>query len=496
MSNTNFKLSTSLSDNLKTFKEVFKNDNAIIFRELENKYINNMKCCIVFADGMTNKEIINKHIIEPLMNINLKNLSLKDDISTNNILDVISKKVITSTDVNKKSNTDEIIKNILYGDTLILVDGVEEALMVDTKGWPIRAIEEPKSEKRVKGPREGFTESIMTNTTLIRRKIKTPDLKFIFSELGTRTKTNICICYIDGIARDEIVTELKTRLQKIIVDGILDSNYIEEFIKDSPLSLFKTIGNTESPDVAAGKLLEGRIILMCDGTPFVLTLPYIFLEYFQSYEDYYNNYLYASSNRLLRILAFFLGISVPALYLSVATFHQELLPTSLILSISAARYGIPFPTVVEAILMIIVFALQTEAAMRLPTPIGQSLNIVGALILGDAAVNARIISAPMVIIVAITGIASFLIPKMLGAFAILRIVFLLLASFLGLYGYTFGIMGLFIYLVSLRSFGVPYMLDTCSINLEDLKDTAIRAPLWLMNLRPKLIAKDRTRRSK
>jgi spore germination protein KA len=288
----------------------------------------------------------------------------------------------------------------------------------------------------------------------------------------------------------QILKELKARLSKIDYDGILYSQTIEEFIKDSPLSLFKTLGATERPDTVAGRLLEGRIAVFCDGTPFVLTLPFIFVEYFQSADDYDNNYIYSSFNRLLRYAAFFLGTSVPALYVAVTTFHQELIPTSLLLSIATSRLGVPFPTVVEATIMLIGFGLLREAGVRLPQPVGQAVSIVGALVIGEAAVNARLISAPMVVVAATTIISSFIMPKMLGPFIILRMLFLFLAGFIGLYGYLFGIMGLFVYLMSMRSFGVPYTIGVGIINPSELKDTAVRAPWWYLKLRPRLIAKN------
>ncbi len=491
--------SNSLMQNIAMLKEIFKNDDTIKFREFDNKYSKALKYCVIYADGMINKQMVDEYIIEKLMSTNFEDIKTQQILSPENILDIIIKKVIIVGEGKKSKDIDETLKDMMYGDTIVLIDGIPETLVFDTKGWPVRAIAEPPSEKVVRGSREGFTESIMSNTTLIRRRVRNKDLKFEFMEIGTRTKTKVAVCYIEGLAKEEILKELKTRLQNINIDGVIESQYIDEYIKDAPLSLFKTIGNTESPDVVSGKLLEGRIAVLCDGTPFVLTLPYIFLEYFQVYEDYYNNYIYSSFNRLLRFLAFFLGVSVPALYIAVTAYHQELIQTSLLLSIYSSRLGIPFPIVVEAIVMLIGFDILREAGTRLPQPVGQAVSIVGALILGDAAVNARIISAPMVIIVAMTGISSFLIPKMIGVFMVVRLILLILASLLGLYGYMFGVMGLFIYLVSLRSFGVPYMASMANISnisSETIRDAAIRVPWWLMNYRPNLIPKDRRRQNK
>ncbi|MCT4618856.1 MAG: spore germination protein [Marinisporobacter sp.] len=476
------KLTKSIEKNIDAFKKVFKDNETMIFRKIESNQWNHLKCCLIFIDGMVDKTDIHENIILPIMNS-----TPPQKILEQNSLEVLEKKIINASDVKKKKDANEMMMNILYGNTLILVDGYSEALVIDTKGWERRSITEPISEQVVRGPREGFTESIIPNLALIRKRILSPDLKFTFKEIGVRTKTKVCVCFIEGLANEKIVQEVHKRLDDIQIDAILESGYIEELIEDAPLSPFATIGNTERPDVVAGNLLEGRIGIIVDGTPFVLTLPYLFIEYFQANEDYYNTFIYSSINRVLKVLAFFLSTSVPAIYVALATFHQEMIPTPLILSISAAREGVPFPTIVEALMMLLAFELLREGGVRLPAPIGSTIGFVGAIILGQAAVDARFVSAPIVIVAALTGITNFLIPKMIGPLIIVRIIFLLLSAFLGLYGYIFGVIGLFIHLMSIRSFGVPYMTPIGSIKMQDIKDTFIRAPWWYMYYRPKLI---------
>lgn len=473
----NLKLTKSLDKNIDIFKKIFNKNDTIKFRMLEN-YDNKLKCCIIFNDGMIKPDKIHEGISKPIINSKV----------TDTKIDTVLNKILYIPEGEISNNIDEMVSSVLYGDTVILVDKNDKAIIADTKGWQTRAISQPETEVSLKGPKEGFTESIIMNLSLIRRKIVNPDLKFVFRELGRVTKTKICICYIEGIASDKILRELNERLNKIDIDGILAAGYIEELIKDAPLSPFQTTGYTERPDVVAGNLLEGRIAIVIDGTPVVITLPFIFMEYFQANEDYYQNFIFSSINRIMRFIAFFLTTSIPAIYVALVTYHQEMIPTPLIISIFAAREGIPFPTVFEALAMLFAFEIMREAGVRLPRPIGQSISIVGALILGEAAVTARLISAPMVIITALTGISAFLIPKMLGPLIIVRTVFLILASFLGLYGYIFGVIGLFIHLMSMRSFGVPYMLNMGSINKQDIKDTVIRAPWWYMYYRPKLIS--------
>jgi len=486
-----WKLSKPLEDNIKMFKKVFNKDDMINFREFETKDSPSAKLCLIFVDGMVDKSIVNENVITPILDFPLKDMDLNTKL-----IDIIKNKVIASSSVEIQKDVYELIGYCLYGDAILLIDGFDEALIIDTKGWTTRSIDEPTGETIVRGPKEGFNEAVMMNLTLIRRKIRSTDLKFKFRELGLRTKTKICVCYIEGIVNEKIVKELDKRLDDIEIDAILDSGYIEELIKDSPLSPFSTIGNTERPDIVAANLLEGRIAVVVDGTPHVLTLPYLFIEYFQANDDYYNGFIYASINRLIRVFAFFLSTSVPAVYIALTTFHQEMIPTPLLLSISAAREGVPFPTIVEALFMLLAFEILRESGIRLPKPIGATISFVGALILGQAAVEAKFVSAPIVIITALTGISNFLVPKMIGALIVVRLIFLLLSAFLGLYGYIFGVIGLFIHLMSMRSFGIPYMLDIGELKMQDIKDTAIRAPWWVMHLRPKLIGDNNKVRQK
>lgn len=478
----NLNLSLSYDKNIHLIKEILSSNDTIIYREITPSDDNSIRICAIFDKSLADKESISENIIHPILRTSI------DKLKNNNAIDQLAYKILKSGNITKSFNLDKIIGSILYGETALLVEGYEEALIIDAKGWSIRTVSEPTTEKIVRGSKESFTESVLVNVSLIRRRITNSDLKFQFKELGKITKTKICICYIENIASPKIIDELYKRIADINIDGILESGYVEELIRDAPLSPFATIGNTERPDSVAANLLEGKVALLVDGTPFVLTVPYLFMEYFQSPEDYYSGFLYGSINRILRYVAFFLSTSIPAIYVALVTYHHEMIPTPLILSIAAAREGVPFPTIVEAFIMLFAFELMREGGVRLPTPIGTTISFVGAVILGEAAVTAKIVSAPIVIIVALTGISNFLIPGMIGALNIIRVMFLILSSFIGLYGYIFGVIGLFIHLVSIRSFGIPYMLNLGSLQTQDIKDTAIRAPWWIMNYRPKLIS--------
>jgi spore germination protein KA len=476
-------LNISISSNIALFKEIFADDDTLIIRCFENQQQPEIKCCIVFIDGMVNNEILNENVIQPIV----QNMLLKN---SDDIIGSLQNQVIISNNIERASDVDKLVKAIVSGDTVLLLESSPDGLIISSKGWQTRTINEPEAEKVIRGPREGFTEAIMVNLTLIRRKLETPNLKFKFITLGIQSHTKVCICYLEGIANRVILDELYSRLNAINMDGILDSGYIQELIKDSELSPLDTIGGTERPDIVAAKLLEGRIAVIVDGSPFVLTIPYLFVEYFQANEDYYINFYFASIFRFLRIFGFIIAATLPAFYQALVTFHHEMIPSPLLLSISSARLGVPFPTVVELLLLLITFELLREAGTRVPTNIGQTLSIVGALVLGQASVEAKIVSAPVVIVVALSAIANLMLPRITSTFVIMRVVFLFLASFWGLYGLIFGITGFLLHLCELRSFGIPYMLHLTSFESEDLKDTVIRSPWRYMKLRPKLITEN------
>ena len=480
------RLDESIDSNIKLFKQIFIDDGTFTVRYFENQHNEKIKCCIFYIEGMVDNTIVNENIIKPV----IMSTILKDSDET---VECLKSKVIVSDNVTKAADIDELAAAVIRGETVLVLDGSSNGLIIHTKGWQTRSITEPQGERVARGPREGFIEAIMVNLTMIRRKLETTDLSMKFMTIGKQTQTKICICYMDGIVNQKVLAEIYRRLNEIQIDGILDSGYITELIRDSPYSPLGTIGTTERPDTFAAKLLEGRIGIVVDGTPVALTIPFVFIENFQSNEDYYNNFYFSSINRILRILSFFITISVPGIYSALVTFHQEAIPTPLILSISAAREGVPFPTIVEIIILLTVYEILRETGLRMPYYIGQALSIVGAMVLGTAAVEARLVSAPIVIVVSITAITGLMLPGIKGTVILLRLLLLLLSALLGLYGYIFGMMGFLIYLCELRSFGVPYMLSLMTLDPDELGDTVIRAPWWHMRLRPKLLTNNRIR---
>ena len=473
-----YSMDRSLAVNINTITDIFKDDDTLISRQFSNQNQNSVKCCIFFIDGMVNNKIINENIIMPIIINSIL-------CPTNQLLDLIQTQVIVSNDVKQTDNFKDVSEAIIYGDTVLFADGVCGALIISTKGWQLRSVSEPDTEKALRGPREGFTESIMINLSLIRRKLLTSDLKFKFKTFGTRTNTKACICYLDSLVDKKLLKELDRRLNKIDIDGVLDTNYISELIKDSPNCSYKTIGVTEKPDIVAAKLLEGRVALILDGTPVVLTMPYLFIENFQSGDDYYLNYYFASFGRVIRIVGFLISISVPAIYVALTTFHREMIPTSLALNIAKSRQGVPFPTFIECLVMLLVFECIRETGIRMPSNIGQALSVVGALVIGQAAVEAKFVSAPMVIIVAITAITGLMNPGIKGTSILLRYSLLIFSAVLGFYGYLFGLIGILINILSIRSFGVKYTSQITAYKAQDMKDNFIRAPWWFMKTRPK-----------
>lgn len=478
-----YSLSRSLQRNINMLKkEILMHDDTVIYRKLKNND-ESIEFCLVFIDGMTNREVINQNIIWTLMN---KEFNCKD----RHLISYIREQVVVADDIQETDDISKIVDSMLYGDSILFVDGYNKALIINTKGWETRSISEPQSETVVTGPREGFNESINTNLSLIRRKITSPDLKFEFKKVGARSKTKVCIAYIDGLVKPKILEEVKRRIDDIDVGEIFSTQVIKELVSDFYLAPFKTVGNTERPDVVASKLLQGRIAILCDGSPVAITLPFIFVEYFQVNEDYYDSYIYASINRLIRIIAFILTITTPAIYVAFVTFHMEMIPTKLVLSIYTAKEGVPMPTAMEAIVMLFIFEIIREAGVRLPKHIGAAVSIVGALVLGDAAVNAKFVSAPIVIVVAIAGISELIMYNMRSSVIVWRLIFLILASILGLYGVIFATMALVLQLISIKTFGIPYMLKLVDLESYDITDTAIRAPWWVLKYRTKFISRD------
>lgn len=485
----NSTISNSLEKNITSIKKLFKDDDTLNYRQFKNSSKEPIDFCVFFIDSIVSKDKIEGKIINPIMKDNSDYTGLK-------FVSYLKDNIISSSKCKDSSKTNDIVKALVNGNTVLFVENINKALILGTQGGNFRSIEEPESEKVTRGPREGFSESLETNISLIRRKIKTNKLKFKYMTVGDIGHTNCCICYIESLASQKVLDKITEQINEISIDGVLDGKYIQEYIDKQPFSLFETTGTTERPDVVAAKLLEGRLALIVDGSPVAMTFPFLFIEIFQFPEDYYLNYYFASMNRIMRLIGFITTISAPAIYLALVNFHQELIPTPLLMSIYAARLAVPLPTIFELIFLLVTFEVLREASMRMNPSIGPSLSIVGALVLGTAAVEAKLVSAPVIIIVGLSGITGFMIPSISGANTIIKLLLLTLASILGLYGYIMGIAFLLIHLTKLKSFGVPIMSSFTSFSTDNIKDTHFRAPRWMMTNRPEILGQRNPIRSK
>lgn len=478
-------LTTNLTDNLVSIQKTLNYSPDVVVRRFSLGGSVQEQGAVVFIDGLVDKQQVEWSILRPLMSMKGPDLG---KAGSDDRLAFIELSMITVGEIKRESRLNEVIGAVLTGKTVLIIDGSKETLAITTPGWEKRSVNEPDSEVIVKGPKEGFVETLQTNTALLRRKLGDPALTLERLQVGTRTKTDICIAYLKDIADPKLIEEIKARLKRINTDGILSAGSLEEFIEDAPFSFFATIGYTERPDVVCAKLLEGRAAIFVDGTPVVLTAPFLFIENFQSPDDYTFKPFFGSIIRWVRYTAFGISILLPASYVALVSFHQELIPTQLLITMAAAIEGTPFPVVIEALVMGLVFEILREAGIRLPRPIGQTVSIVGALVIGEATVSAGLVGAPLIIVVAFTAITSFVTPTLVQESTIIRFSLTILSGFLGAFGITIGLLAILIHLASLRSFGVPFLSPIAPMDLRDLgQDVFIRAPWWAMFTRPKVI---------
>jgi hypothetical protein len=483
-------LSTDLDQNLLELQNIYKNCIDVVFREF--KMAGKTKATLIYIDGLANTEEIDASVLTPLMKESDAKENTDPQIHINHILE----QKLTVSKVKKAQTMTECIEHISSGNPVLLIDQQNEGFALGLANWEKRSIEEPVGESVIRGPREGFTESLGTNLSLLRRKIRSPQLKTKSMKIGEYTQTEVVISYIEGIAEQTLIQEVETRLNRIKIDGILETNYIEELIEDNPYSPFPQVLNTERPDVVAANLLEGRVAILQDGTPFVLIVPVSFYSLLQSTEDYYQRALMSTVVRWMRYIFLLISLLLPSLYVAILTFHQEMIPTTLLISIAVSREPIPFPALVEVLVMEIVFEALREAGLRLPKQAGAAVSIVGALVIGQAAIQAGLASAPLIMVVALTGVASFTIPRYTAGIAlrILRFPMVLLAGTLGLLGIMLGLLMIVTHMATLRSFGVPYLSPMAPMQAREMKDVLIRAPWWNLNTRPRLTGSDNIQR--
>ncbi|MGG4215915.1 spore germination protein [Paenibacillus sp. FSL L8-0638] len=475
-------INPSLPQTLSLLKSKLGQGPDFVIRNFSENPAHVVHLAVCYIEGLIDQNLLSD-LMEGLITEKLSELSSK--LGENSTVSLL-KKTIPAGNIQMIHTQNEVYQAILSGNAVIVINGNNYALAVSIAGGVRRAIQEPSTQTVVRGPKEGFTEDVSTNITLIRRKLRTPDLKFESHVIGRYTQTKVMLAYIENVANPEVIREITKRLQSIDTDSILESGYIEEFIQDEPLSLFPTMLNSERPDTVAGSLLDGQVAVLVDGTPFALIAPVTFFNFFQTAEDYYQRYDISTFLRALRVVSFLLSLLLPSLFIALTTFQQEMIPTTLLITLMAQREGTPFPALIEALMMELMFEVIREAGVRMPRVIGPAVSIVGALVIGQAAVQAGLVSGAMVIVVAFTAISNFVIPYfgMASAVRLLRFALMLLAGALGLFGILIGIIPLLIHLVSLKSFGVDYFVPYSPTFKSNMKDLIIRAPWWAMKTRP------------
>ncbi|WP_199622334.1 spore germination protein [Paenibacillus alkalitolerans] len=477
-------LSANLKTNLELLEQTLGKSDDFVVRQF---YIGgglNRQSAVVFIDGLIDSSIIDHFILKASM-IDWSG----NDPGSQEIIEYIKNYGVPVNEAGQTDRLHKAVQSVLSGDSLLLTDGTPQALLLNTKGWEKRGVEEPRTEAVVRGPRNGFTETLRINTAQVRLRLKDPDLRVKNLTVGERGNTDVAVMYIEGLANKDIVDEVIRRIEAIKIDAAIDSGYIEQLIEDSHWSPFPLIQNTERPDKAVANLLEGKVLVISDGTPFVLIAPAVFSQFYHSPEDYYERFLISTLIRFIRVISMIMALLLPSLYIAFSSFHPEMIPSRLVIAMAAGRSTVPFPSIVEAFLMEVTMEVLREASVRLPGPIGPTIGIVGALVVGQAAVEAGIVSPIMVIVVALTTIGSFASPSYSAAIALrmLRFPMMMAAAMFGLYGIMLLIIIIIIHLCSLKSFGVPYLAPLTPFRSKDMKDTFFRAPLYRLRNRPSFL---------
>ncbi|HZJ76692.1 MAG TPA: spore germination protein [Oscillospiraceae bacterium] len=493
------KVHKNLDKNFEMIKDLLTDCDDILFREIEIGADKGCRAVVISIDGMADKEILNDYTLKNLM-VNSRIAPpdighLKKQISS-----IVKNKTLSAAEMKEVETIEQAVVDILSGDTAVILDNYDKIIVIGTKGWQIRNVSEPETENVVRGPREGFIETMRINTAMVRRRIRDHKFKIKQYQIGKRSKTDVGVMYIEDLVDESVLIELDKRLRAIDIDAILDSGYIEQLIEDNWRSPFPQIQNTERPDVATAALYEGKVSILVDNSPFALIIPSGFNAMMQSAEDYYERWGIATFVRFLRYTSLLVSLYAPALYIAVTAFHPQMLPAKLLISIATDRSGVPFPAVLEAIIMEVTLEILREAGVRLPAPIGTTIGIVGAIVIGQAAVDAGIVGSVMVVIVAITAISSFATPSYnLGiAIRLLRFGLIIASAVLGLYGIMIVTILILIHLCGLKSFGVPYLTPyaECIKQCSDLKDSFFKVPLPAMHYRETTVKKPERRRMK
>lgn len=480
-------LSSDLDSNIKHIEMLFSDCGDIVKREVTIDDEKNLRIYGVYTDGLINRDILENYLLSRVFEY--KNLNGEIDTDTYSPSKMVMQHFSATFDVKEVDTMDDMVKAVLSGDSAVFVEGSSKGLVIATRSWPARGVSEPSTENVVRGPREAFTETIRFNTVLVRRRIRDTKLKFKMISYGTRSRTDIALVYVEDIVKPELVKEIEERLDKYVIDAVFDSGYIEQLIEDSWKSPFPQTQATERPDKFAASLLEGKVGILVDTSPFGIIVPATLNAFYQASEDYYQRWQIMSFTRILRYIVSFFSFTLPGLYIATLNFQPAILPTPFAISIAASREGITFSTVTEIIVMEVIFELFREAGIRAPGAIGHVIALVGGLVIGQAAVDANIISPMIIIIIAFTAICTFAIPdySLASAFRLVRYLFIALSAALGLYGFLIAILLVLTHLSSLESFKIPYLAPyniSDQNGARDLKDTILRFPTFMQTTRP------------
>lgn len=479
-------LSKTLSKNLTELKKLLPSEDILNY-SFESQ--DSVSCAIVYADGIVNKQLLGDLVARPLSRISIKNDGGRFALNAETL-----EKTLLFPELKTAENFQDAVKEILDGNSLLLVDGISTGFIVGAKLLPNRAVIEPPTDVAVKGPREGFIEDVKTNMSLVRKRLKTPDLRFETLRVGRRSDTAVTLCYLSGTSNAEVLNEIKRKIQKIDVDHIPDSSYIAALISPRKHSLFHMLGSTEKPDIFCAKLAEGRVGILVDGSPIALTAPYLLTEGLQSSEDYFHSPFVSTTFRFLRLLALFVAILLPAFYVSAQLFKMQLLPLGLMLTIASSVRELPLSPNLEMFVVLFLLEVLKEASVRMPKYVGMSLSVVGALVLGETAVSAGFLSTPAIIIVAFSGICLYTVPNFVETGGVLRWLFLLVAGSVGPFGIVLLLTFLLYYLITSDGFGAPLLAPFSPFLSRDLRDTIVKYDVSNLEKRPSSLRSKNTTR--
>lgn len=465
-------LSKSLLDNLIYFKSTFDECMDFMLREFT---IAGTKAAFLAVDGLVNKQIIAQGILNPILNAPI--LELSPDAKFNYIRD----NALATADQMQLVNRDDVIDRMMSGFGVLLLDGCAKAIAFGVQGFQMRGISEPSSEIMQRGSREGFVEPYLINISMIRRRMRTPDLKFERMTVGSISKTSVAICYLNSAVSKELLANVRTSLHKIELPTVLASGYLSAFLENK--SIFNGVGLSERPDTVCGKITEGRVAIIVDGTPNVIIVPHLFVENFQSFDDYATRPFYASFTRVLKYLAFFIAMFLPGIYVAIVTFHPELLPETLLVKVAQAEAGTPFPIAAEALVIHLIYEIMREAGLRVPRSLSHAVSIVGALVIGDTAVSAGLIGAPTLFIVAMTALSGYVTPDLYQSIAICRFLFIVIGGIAGLWGIMLGFGFVIVNICAESIYGMPFSAPISPFSLRGMRDVIIRASWKILGKR-------------